>query len=83
MVMFCRKMPRRFKFRQPVEEDFLGSGARKEHLFPRHEIDVGGLKGEVIRGGAIGGLKASQRRGAAGHWGVMRGVLPDVVWENW
>lgn len=24
-----------------------------------------------------------QEQGAASHWGIMRTVLPDSVWENW
>ena len=89
IVIFCRKSPGPFTFREPVESDFLGSPARRQHLVPQHEVDetfydeIPRGKGNVIRRGQTGGLEASQMRSAVGHWHVMRSVLPDVVWENW
>ena len=55
---------------------------------PQHEVDSAtflgnGGKGRVVRRDNTYLLKNSQMKGAVGHWGVMRGVLPDAVWENW
>ena len=89
VVIFCRKSPGPFKFREAVESDFLESPARRQHLVPQHEVDetfyekISRGKGNIIRRGQTSGLEASQMRSAIGHWYVMRNVLPDVVWENW
>ncbi|KAG8525748.1 uncharacterized protein KY384_000508 [Bacidia gigantensis] len=98
MVLFCRRDPSPFTFREPTEEDFLGSHARREHLMPRHEIDIarflekgedggegkGAGQGVVIKGKEeLGKLKKSQKRNARNHWELMRGVLPREVWVNW
>lgn len=90
VVMFCRKSSEEFTFRDPIEADFLGSPARREHLKPQHEIlasyfKVGRQqKGEILRRGQISReMQESTVASAAGHWYLMRTVLPDVVWENW
>lgn len=90
MVMFCRKSPEAFSFRDPVETDFLGSPARRQHLQPQHEIPASYFKagrqqkGEILRRGQISReMQKSTMASAAGHWYLMRTVLPDVVWENW
>ena len=85
MVFFCRKSNMPVTFRKPREADFLGSGARREYLVPRHEIKpeefVG--NGDVLRSGKTKQLEKWQAQSALGHWRVMRTVLPDAVWENW
>lgn len=90
LIMFCRKSGGGdFTFRSPVEADFLGSPARRQHLMPVNEMneleidDVIKGKGRVLRRGQTDWLKGSQMRSAIGHWYVMRKVLPDIVWENW
>ena len=87
LVLFCRRTAEPFRFRQPVEADFLGSPARRENLLPRHEVrDVKRMvseKGRIIRRGETKWLEEYQVKSARGHWYVMRKVLPDVVWENW
>lgn len=90
MVMFCRKSPEEFSFRDPVEADFLGSPARRQHLKPQQEIPGSYFKrgrqqkGEVLRRGHISReMQSSTVASAAGHWYLMRTVLPDIVWENW
>lgn len=97
MVLFCRKTPEPFTFRDPVEADFLGSPARRQHLKPRHEIPASYFSktkeeergqrhngGEVLRKGRISReMRESTMASAAGHWYLMRTVLPDVVWETW
>lgn len=91
MVLFCRKTPETFTFRDPVEADFLGSPARRQHLKPQHEIPASYFKtkerrhkGEVLRRGQISReMRESTMASAAGHWYLMRTVLPDVVWETW
>lgn len=84
IVMFCRTSTGDFWFRDPMEADFLGSPARRQHLLPRNEVaSVPQGKGEIIRRGHTAGLEASQVKSAIGHWYVMRAVLPAEVWENW
>ena len=89
LVIFCTKSPEAFIFREPVESDFLGSPARRQHLVPRHEVDGASLdklamaERPLIRQGQLSDLQASQMRSAVGHWHVMRNVLPAVIWENW
>ncbi|KAL8866737.1 MAG: hypothetical protein Q9174_006116 [Haloplaca sp. 1 TL-2023] len=99
LVAFCRWYPGPITFRPPVETDFLNTGARKWYLLPKYEVlaeDIlmkdgkgkgGGERKDVIstRMGrkARNELEKWQIKGAIGHWGVMRGVLPAPVWENW
>lgn len=84
MVLFCRKLREPFGFRDPVEADYLGSQARKEHLLPQHEIDANIFdNGEVIKRSTTWRYETSQKKSALGHWHVMRSVLPDAVWEHW
>ena len=90
MVMFCRKSPEPFRFREPIVADFLGSPARRQHLKPQHEIRASYFKagrrhkGEVLRRGQISQeMQESTIASAIGHWYLMRTVLPDVVWQNW
>lgn len=91
MILFCRKSIERFDFRHPVEADYLGSQARRYHLFPEHEILWDHFKSEngdtdppeILRRGNTKILEAFQNDGALGHWSVMRTVLPDAIWENW
>lgn len=76
-------------FRQPTESDFLGSGARKMHLLPIHELDP---KVKFEMQGRVLDLKDRismqeigkwQGRSAVGHWWLMRRVIRKEVWENW
>lgn len=92
MVLFCRKSANEpLTFRKPTSADFLGTGARKDFLLPHHEIDVSafGIDPKAvnettrINKKTIPTLARSQEKGRLGHWHVMRGVLPDAVWENW
>ena len=90
MVMFCRRKPEDFTFREPVEADFLGSPARRQHLKPQHVIPTSYFKtgrqrkGEILRRGQITQeMQESTVASAIGHWHLMRTVIPDVVWENW
>lgn len=89
LIMFCRKSGDNFTFRSPVEADFLGSPARRQHLMPVNEMDDVDINdvmkgnGRVLRKGQTDWLRTSQMRSAIGHWYVMRKVLPDIVWENW
>ncbi|KAI4244242.1 MAG: hypothetical protein LQ352_006870 [Teloschistes flavicans] len=98
MVLFCRKVPGAFTFRKPTEADYLGSGAREYALLPRHEVDSSSffppsaenVEGEgeedvIIRkkNTRRKEVEKAQLESAMGHWGVMRSVLPDAVWENW
>lgn len=88
MVIFCTNSEDPVTFRKPTEADFLGSGARKAYLLPKHEVqeDVfislesdGGvlLKNDTER------FRGWQQTSALGHWAVMRTVLPKEIWEDW
>ncbi len=92
MVFFCRRrsstgaesaLP--LRFRKPVEADFLGSSARKEYLVPRWEVQPSDLvqEGPVLTEKNTKLLEKYQVQSAIGHWRIMRGVLPNAVWETW
>jgi hypothetical protein len=93
MVIFCKHpssnspSTKPLTFRQPVISDFLESGARQQHLYPRPELEIPKesfeLEGEVLKRGRTKQLEAWHKRSAVGHWRIMREVLPAVVWENW
>lgn len=84
IVMFCRISTEPFTFRDPIEADFLGSPARRQHLYPRNEVrESFQEKGQVLTRGHTAAFEASQMKSAIGHWHVMRTVLPAKVWETW
>ncbi|DAA77214.1 TPA_exp: Spermine/spermidine synthase family protein [Trichophyton benhamiae CBS 112371] len=89
MTIFCKKTPGTIKFRIPQPEDYLGTYSRKENLIPRLEFSPGSFARDAEgREDALGPsvpkeLEYWQFQGAIGHWHVMRGVLPDTVWEKW
>lgn len=90
MVIFCRKSSGQFSFRRPEEADFLGTHARKHHLWPQHEIDAGRFESptddkrlKILARGRTKEIEKYQKEGAVDHWRLMRTVLPDAVWENW
>jgi hypothetical protein len=88
MVFFCTQSSKAIEFRSPVESDFLGSGARQEHLLPKHEIPAENFQrnGSVLtttNSSSTKELEKWQVRSAIGHWKLMRTVIPPAVWENW
>ncbi|KAA8892898.1 S-adenosyl-L-methionine-dependent methyltransferase [Sphaerosporella brunnea] len=90
MVVFCTKAKTPYQFRAPKQEDFLGSYARQRFLVPRYEIDLekywaASGQGDymVLDESNISTLDAWQKLSAVGHWGVIRTVVPDGVWENY
>lgn len=90
MVIFCTlDSSRPLTFRAPVEADYLGSGARRTFLVPKHEIDAREVfaeregDGPVLAKNSTRRLEQWQKESAVGHWRVMRTVLPDKVWETW
>ena len=96
MVIFCTLSSNPIAFREPVERDFLRSGARRMFLVPKYEIKkelfLGDGKSEGDAEGEGEGLlyangtdkfKEWQESSALGHWGVMRTVLPPEIWESW
>ena len=91
LVFFCRKGNKPFEFREPVEADYLGTMSRRHSLAPQHEVDMQSFDAEgaptkmpeLLTSNQTSTLIEWQHRGAAGHWSVMRKVLPSVVWEQW
>jgi hypothetical protein len=94
MVVICVKNDhgkgkKGITFREPRQEDFLGSIARQNYLMPREELEV---KYEFVKpedGGRmmgqkdVGELEKYHKEGAVSHWKIMRTVLPEAVWEMW
>lgn len=88
MVIFCTKQKKPITFRKPVEEDYLGSNARKMFLMPEYEIGDGMFEEREGDGGVLSRndtmrLTRWQLENAVGHWKIMRTVLPSEVWEKW
>ena len=88
MVIFCTKSNDPVSFRQPTDDDFLGSGARKAFLLPKYEV-VGDILAEQESDGGVllkngtDRFARWQQNSALGHWAVMRTVLPGDIWESW
>jgi len=91
MVIFCTKQAddATIAFRLPGERDLLNSPSREAFLLPRHEVrEADFLVNEEEAGGVLmrnetERLEKWHEVSAAGHWAVMRTVLPDAVWEAW
>jgi len=91
MVIFCTKSMQAFRFRPPLEKDYLNSYARQEFLNPKFEVNLDTLfddKGEsvkydVLDGKTIQEFDLWQKRGAVHHWGIMRTVINKEGWENY
>ncbi|KAM0241924.1 hypothetical protein ACHAPO_001623 [Fusarium lateritium] len=87
MVIFCRKTPGDIKFRRPSTGDFLNSQVRRNLLLPKHEIkeqvflDDEGT--DVLAKNDTGKVTKWHQSSAAGHWNIMREVLPGKIWEQW
>ncbi|KAL4954076.1 S-adenosyl-L-methionine-dependent methyltransferase [Aspergillus filifer] len=89
MVIFCTKAHHPLVFRDAVPADFLNSRFRQRYLVPRHEVDS--ARFDVVEEGGrrvlwdkeVGRLHKYQDRGALDHWGIMRTVMPNAVWEGW
>lgn len=87
MVIFCRKTPGDITFRDPVKADFLGSRAREMFLAPKHEVPMTDMLGEdrsaLLMKNNTGDMQEWHTLSAAGHWQIMRSVLPAQVWNWW
>jgi hypothetical protein len=94
MVVFCVKNDHgrgksAIRFRDPEAADLLGSIARQNYLKPREELEVEYKFVKAEDGGRtmgrkdVGELVKFHREGAVSHWRIMRGVLPEGVWEMW
>jgi hypothetical protein len=88
MVIFCTKSSEPITFRTILESDYLGSGARRQFLKPKYEIEAGIFEeregdGEVLSSNDTLRLTEWQQKSAVGHWRVMRTVLPDEIWQSW
>ena len=81
LIAFCSTPP--WRFREPVLSDYLGSAGRRDALKPQHEVKI--VFDEEVMGREMDEkrMRQEQRESARQHWRIMRGVLPDGVWENW
>ena len=84
-VLFCAKHGSAWRFREPVEGDFLQSQARRQSIPPSHELPLSSLIETVDLevGLRENRAEAVDVQSVMDHWRIMRKVLPDVVWENW
>ncbi|KAH8666427.1 spermine/spermidine synthase [Xylariales sp. PMI_506] len=85
VVVFCRKTADKITFRPVVEADLLQSRARAHFLMPRHEVPESAFLTDVgiVQNNDTQALSKWHGASAAGHWTVMRGVLPPSIWESW
>ncbi|KAF5019444.1 hypothetical protein F66182_8552 [Fusarium sp. NRRL 66182] len=87
MVIFCRKTPGDVTFRRPDQNDFLRSQVRHALLLPKYEIkEQEFLESEatdVLTKNTTSKVTKWHQESAAGHWKIMRSVLPDNIWEQW
>jgi hypothetical protein len=94
MVIFCVKNDHglgkaAINFRDAVEEDYLGSIARRNFLQPQQKLEVKydfvskEDGGRVMGNADVGELEKFHEDGAVSHWRIMRTVLPAGVWEMW
>jgi len=77
MAIFCSSSA--ITFRQPLDEDFQGSGMRQRVLaeFPNHEIQFTGGSILTDKHSYLGVDPALE------HWHVIRTVLPAEIWINY
>lgn len=59
-------------------------------MVPKHEVTEedlavgsGGVDEGILTKNETEKLEKWHEESALGHWGIMRVVLPDHVWENW
>jgi len=74
-------------------EDYLDSMSRRQFLPPDEglEIELPSIGGgdrkwthwDVLMRGNESVVEEWHREAAVRHWGIMRGVLPAEIWENW
>jgi hypothetical protein len=87
MVIFCRKTPGDVIFRRPTQKDFLQSQVRRNLLLPKHEIQeqllLEGEATDVLNKNETSKVTKWHQESAAGHWKIMRSVLPGYIWEQW
>ncbi|KAF4945469.1 hypothetical protein FGADI_11971 [Fusarium gaditjirri] len=87
MVIFCRKTPGEVTFRNPKQKDFLRSQVRQALLLPKYEIKeqvfLEDEATDVLNKNETGKVTKWHQDSAAGHWKIMRSVLPGTIWEQW
>jgi hypothetical protein len=94
MVVICVKNDegkgkKAITFREPEQQDYLGSIARQNFLMPKKELEVKYKYvkpedgGKTMSRNDVGELERYHKEGAVSHWKIMRTVLPEGVWEMW
>ncbi|KAI6246560.1 Polyamine aminopropyltransferase [Erysiphe necator] len=88
MVIFCTNAANEIIFREPINNDYLGSAAREQFLLPKHEVDESifaeqETDGDLLKMNDTERFQDWQRKNSLGHWSLMRTVLPPIVWEMW
>ncbi|RDX53922.1 hypothetical protein OH76DRAFT_1399093 [Lentinus brumalis] len=92
-VFFCTPSTNALEFRRATQSDFLGSYLRRHVLtsLSEHEGDISTIGDDIpedkreqyILKDMVNPLADWQQKEAIKHWKIMRGVLPDVVWETY
>ena len=94
LVVICRNSPGSITFRSPKTADYLGSISRKHRLLPKpiQEVPLSlqgsadpaqGVTGQVLTANEVDIWSNQQMESALKHWRIMRGVMPDAVWDLW
>jgi hypothetical protein len=98
MVIFCRNtlhphhssspvIPPSWTFRAPVEADYLQTHSRRQYLVPKAEFEIAfpptDSAAGILEVGDEGAWADQQLESARRHWGLMRKVVPGVVWDWW
>jgi hypothetical protein len=93
MVVFCTKSASQaLTFRKATDADWMGSLSRREFIPPAANLEIklkdivgedNGEEGQILKRGDEGIIEKYHREAAVRHWGIMRTVLPDAIWENW
>jgi hypothetical protein len=88
MVIFCRKTAEQpITFRRSRAQDRLMSRVREVFLDPKNEVQqLDFLEDDsavILARNNTGDLTKWHRASAAGHWAIMRGLIPPKIWEKW
>jgi spermidine synthase len=87
----------KWSFRPPTPSDYLQTHSRRQYLLPKDEYEIAfppsftsadpsasDLEdGSILEAGNQDLWAEQQLESARRHWGLMRKVVPGVVWDTW